>query len=246
MPAMELIRLTRRFARETGRLRFGAPVASVYNPLEYARGPHEEYLRRYAASPKTAVFLGMNPGPFGMAQTGIPFGEVSAVRDWLKIGGKVGKPPEENRRRPVDGFACARSEVSGGRLWGAIAGLYGAPTAFFREFFVSNYCPLLFMEHGGRNVTPDKLKRRDREALFAVCDEYLRDSMALLRPMCIVGIGKFAEARARAALQGGSALITSVLHPSPACPAANRGWQELFMERLRSLGFLRVPGGVVR
>ena len=34
---------------------------------------------------KRVVFLGMNPGPFGMAQVGVPFGEVAAVRDWLRI-----------------------------------------------------------------------------------------------------------------------------------------------------------------
>ena len=34
---------------------------------------------------KEAVFLGMNPGLWGMAQTGVPFGTVSLVRDWMGI-----------------------------------------------------------------------------------------------------------------------------------------------------------------
>jgi len=148
----ELAELTRRFARDAGRLRFGGAVTHVYNPLAYAWEPHELYLRRYAAAPKRAVFLGMNPGPFGMAQTGVPFGEVAAVRDWLGISAPVGRPPVENPKRPVLGFACPRSEISGARLWDAIAGLYGAPENFFANFFVANYCPLVFMEAGGQVV----------------------------------------------------------------------------------------------
>ncbi len=234
----ELVRLTRELSQEAGALRFGAPVAFVYNPLDYARAPHEDYLARYAGAEKRAVFLGMNPGPFGMAQNGVPFGEMGLVRDWLKISGRVGKPALEHPRRPVEGFACARSEVSGARLWGAISGLYLTPENFFAEFFVANYCPLVFMDAGGRNVTPDKLSEAERKKLFALCDEYLRRSMQLLKPNWVLGIGKFAEKRAREALAGTDIEVTSVLHPSPASPAANRGWAGKFREKLDSLGFI--------
>jgi single-strand selective monofunctional uracil DNA glycosylase len=232
----ELVELTRRFASAAGRLRFGGAVAQAYNPLVYAWRPHELYLRRYAAGPKRAVFLGMNPGPFGMAQTGVPFGEVAAVRGWLGISAPVGRPPAENPKRPVLGFACPRSEVSGARLWGAIAELYGKPERFFSEFFVANYCPLVFMEAGGRNITPDKLPAGEREPLYALCDEYLRDSVRLLGARLVIGIGKFAEARAAAALAGLGVETASVLHPSPASPAANRGWAGQFREKLGELG----------
>lgn len=238
MIAEELIKLTRRFSREMGRLRFGGTITHVYNPLDYARRPHEEYLRRYAAPEKTAVFLGMNPGPFGMAQTGVPFGEVGLVRDWLKISAEAGKPPAENPKRPIDGFKCVRSEVSGKRLWGAVAGLYKTPGRFFSKFFVANYCPLVFMESGGRNVTPDKLSNRERALVYGLCDEYLRESLRLLRPRWVIGVGKFAEKRAREALAGAPTRITSVLHPSPASPAANRDWAGKFKAKLISLGFL--------
>lgn len=234
----ELIELTRRFARGAGRLRFGGAVAQVYNPLEYAWRPHEEYLRRYAAGPKRAVFLGMNPGPFGMAQTGVPFGEIAAVSGWLGVRAPVGRPPVENPKRPVLGFACPRSEVSGARLWGAIAGLYGTPEIFFSGFFVANYCPLVFMEAGGRNITPDKLPAEEREPLYALCDDYLRATVRLLGPRLVIGIGKFAEARAAAALAGLGVETASVLHPSPASPAANRGWAEKFREKLGELGLV--------
>ena len=219
-----LVRATRRFSREAGRLRFSAPVAQVYNPLDYARLPHEQYLRRYAGPARTAVFLGMNPGPFGMAQTGVPFGDAAMARGWLGIDARVGRPPRENPKRPVYGFACPRAEVSGRRFWGAIARLYGTPENFFSRFFVANYCPLAFMEAGGRNLTPDKLRRAEREALYAVCDEYLRRSLELFSPRWVVGIGRFAAGRAGEALAGGEARIAAVPHPSPASPAANRGW----------------------
>ena len=138
-------------------LEFAPPVTHVYNPLVYAWELHAAYIRLAGAGHKRVVFLGMNPGPFGMAQTGVPFGEIPAVRDWMRLHGTVGKPPEEHPKRPVTGLACTRSEVSGARLWGAVADRFGRPEAFFRDHFVANYCPLVFMEASGRNRTPDKL-----------------------------------------------------------------------------------------
>ena len=46
---------------------------------------------------KKLIFVGMNPGPFGMVQCGVPFGEIAAVRDWMgHRGGQVDKPAREN------------------------------------------------------------------------------------------------------------------------------------------------------
>jgi len=205
-------------------LSFGAPVTHVYNPLVYARAPHDAYLKRYAASPKRVVYLGMNPGPFGMAQTGVPFGEVALVRDWLGIAGSVDKPALEHPKRPIEGFACLRSEVSGARLWGALRERYVDPAAFFENAFVANYCPLVFMEESGKNRTPDKLAREEREALFAACDRYLNHIVDALGPSHVIGVGKFAADRALVALAGRPVKIGVIPHPSPANPAANRGW----------------------
>ena len=117
--SQELIANARQLAKDVDRLKFQPPVTNVYNPLDYAWNAHEIYLRKYGDSKKRVVFLGMNPGPFGMTQTGVPFGEIAAVRDWLKITAKIGKPAHENPKRPVEGFDCPRSEcVSGRRLWG--------------------------------------------------------------------------------------------------------------------------------
>jgi single-strand selective monofunctional uracil DNA glycosylase len=217
-------------------LRFGPPVTHVYNPLEYARPLHEAYLRRLGSGPKRALFLGMNPGPWGMAQTGVPFGEVAAVRDWIGLSAPVAKPAHEHPKRPVSGLECTRSEVSGRRLWRAIAHHFGTPDQLFKDYAVINYCPLSFMLASGANVTPDKLPASERAPLYAACDEYLRAIATILEPEWVVGIGGFAEDRAKTALAGLGVKTGRVLHPSPASPAANKGWDEAVARDLTALG----------
>lgn len=233
--AESLITAARALSDTLDAMHFAAPVSHVYNPLGYAWPIHEDYLRRYAAGRKRIVFLGMNPGPFGMAQTGVPFGEIDAVRDWLGLAGPVGKPALENPKRPVEGFGCARSEVSGRRLWGLFRERFGTAEAFFAEHFVANYCPLAFFD-GGRNVTPDKLPPTESQPLLAACDEHLRRMIDALAPDWVIGVGAWAESRAAAALVGRELRIGRVLHPSPASPAANRGWSEAASRQLAALG----------
>jgi single-strand selective monofunctional uracil DNA glycosylase len=233
--ALAAIDAARQLSGELAPMRFAAPVSHVYDPLTYAWPIHEAYLARFAASPKRVVFLGMNPGPFGMAQTGVPFGEIAAVRDWLGLSGEVVKPPAENPKRPVEGFACTRSEVSGRRLWGLFRERFGTAEAFAREHFVANYCPLAFFD-GGRNLTPDKLPAAESGPLLAACDAHLRALVDALRPEWVVGIGAWAEQRAAAALADRDVRIGRVLHPSPASPAANRGWSPAATAQLVALG----------
>ena len=233
---MSLWQIHRDLSEELRPLCFRAPVAYVYNPLEYAAEPARLYLDRFGRRPKEVVLLGMNPGPWGMAQTGVPFGEVSLVRDWLGIRGRVDKPRLEHPKRPIEGFECRRSEVSGRRLWGWARETFGEAERFFDRFYVGNYCPLAFLEASGRNRTPEKLPSAEREILFRICDRALRRSVEALQPRWVVGIGKFAEARARKALEGLPVAIGTVLHPSPASPAANRGWAEQASAQLRDMG----------
>ena len=131
---MTLDRITDELVREVARLRFGPPVSHVYNPLEYAREPYRQYLRRFGKRPRQIVLVGMNPGPWGMVQTGVPFGEVRAVRDWMGIAAAVGTPARLHPKRPVTGFACTRREVSGQRLWGWAQKTSARPTFFSSVF----------------------------------------------------------------------------------------------------------------
>ncbi len=234
-----LIAAARRLRDDVAELKFAAPVAHVYNPLIYAWPAYESYLRRYADSRKRLLFLGMNPGPFGMAQTGIPFGEVAAVRDWLGIQATIERPPDEHPQRPVMGFNCTRTEISGQRLWGLFAKRFGSAEKFFEEHFVVNYCPLAFVETSGRNRTPDKLPPSERTALFVACDEHLREIVRLLEPEWIIGVGDFAAKRARdvtASPASDPPRVGQILHPSPASPASNNDWASIATAQLRDLG----------
>lgn len=220
--------------------RFTDPVAYVYNPLDYAWDAYQTYLERYARGPKRTLFLGMNPGPWGMAQTGIPFGEVAAVREWLGIEASIGRPEREHPKRPIQGFSCTRSEVSGRRMWGLFASRSETPKAFFSEHFVANYCPLVFMDDGARNLTPDKLPASETQELHAACDRHLARMIEILRPEWLVGVGQYAEAclnRVAANLpKARQSRVIRILHPSPASPAANRGWSQAVEKVLEETG----------
>ncbi len=221
----ELLKIGEGFRDAVDVLSFQAPVAWTYNPLAYAWKPHREYLTRYARSTCEVVFLGMNPGPFGMAQTGVPFGEIAAVRDWLGIEEDVSHPAKEHPKRPIEGFRCDKSEVSGRRLWGLFADRYGTADRFFEKHFVANYCPLVFMEEGGKNITPDKINKGDAKELESVCDNHLQELLRLLQPSHVVGVGGYAEGCLQRVLGKETTIsIGRILHPSPASPAANKDW----------------------
>ncbi len=232
----DLASISRALSRAVSKIEFTDPVAYVYNPLEYAKRPHAEYLRRFGQGTKQVVLVGMNPGPFGMAQTGVPFGDVGFVRDWMGITAPVASPNPQHPKRPVLGFDCARSEVSGSRLWGWAKGRFGTAERFFDRFFVLNYCPLVFLEETGRNLTPNKLTKNERAELLPACDRALVASIELLAPDYAVGVGAWATERARAALGEDGPRIGTILHPSPASPKANRGWAPQAENDLLALG----------
>jgi single-strand selective monofunctional uracil DNA glycosylase len=236
---MTLVRATRDAIRAVDALPFADPVAYVYNPLRYAWRSHAEYLQRFGAGRKEYLLLGMNPGPFGMAQTGVPFGEVAAVREFLGIEAEVDKPDVEHPKRPITGFDCTRSEVSGRRLWGWCKERFGTADRFFARFYVHNFCPLVFMDQGGRNLTPDKLPAAEQRPLFAACDELLRRVVAIQQTRMVIGVGAFAEQRARAALASTDVAFGRIPHPSPASPLANRGWAAAAEQAFAAL---EIPG----
>jgi single-strand selective monofunctional uracil DNA glycosylase len=231
-------------SRALARLRFPGPVAHVYDPHQYAWAPYDVYVRRYGAGAKRVVLLGMNPGPFGMMQTGVPFGEIAAVRDWMGIRARVEKPRHQHPKRPIEGFDCKRSEVSGRRLWGWAAARFGTAEAFFADWFVLNYCPLAFLEASGRNFTPDKLPAPLLAEVYAACDRHFAAALTALAPRWAIGVGAFAEKRIRAVVESDlldgevarTIRVGQILHPSPASPAANRGWQAAAERQLAALG----------
>lgn len=243
MSAQALIDAAHRLSDKLSGLTFSGPVSHVYNPLDYAGAAHDQYLAQWGAQPqpRRVVFLGMNPGPFGMVQIGVPFGEVGIVHEWLRINAPIRQPLHMNPKRPIEGWACARSEVSGRRLWGLFRERFQTPEAFFAEHFVANYCPLAFFDQG-RNVTPDKLPAAEMAPVIEACDEHLRTLVQTMQPDWVIGVGAYAQTQAERALANvvHQPKIGRVLHPSPASPAANRGWAEAATKQLVEQGLWQV------
>lgn len=242
--AEQILDAARALRQALSGLSFAEPVSVVLNPLDYAWAPHEAYVRRFATGHRKIVLLGMNPGPFGMMQTGVPFGEVSAVRDWMGIEAPVSAPAHGHPKRPITGFGCQRSEVSGRRLWQWAAGHWGSAEAFFADCFVINYCPLVWLEATGRNRTPVQLPAAERAPVDAACDLHLARVLQALQPQWAIGIGGFAQQRLQSVAQGPlldsafarALVIGQILHPSPASPAANRGWDQAVQAQWRAMG----------
>ena len=210
-------------------LSFAPPVAFTYNPLEYAWEGHEAYIRRFGAGRKDVLYLGMNPGPFGMAQTGVPFGEIAAVTLWMGITASIGQPPATHPKRPVQGFNCPRSEVSGRRLWGLFEEMYGTAEAFFSQAYVANYCPLIWMSESGANIPPTQLPKEQVAQIDAACQRHLCRIIEILQPRCLIGVGGYALKQlelAAASLPDMNFTLGTILHPSPASPSANKHWPE--------------------
>ncbi|XP_030275625.1 single-strand selective monofunctional uracil DNA glycosylase [Sparus aurata] len=221
-------------------LTFSEPVRYIYNPLEYAWETHRCYVEKYCQAGQRVLFLGMNPGPFGMAQTGVPFGEVKSVVDWLQITGEVGHPPDEHPKRRITGLACKQSEVSGARFWGFFRKVCGEPAQFFRHCFVHNLCPLIFMSASGKNLTPPELSAGEREKLLGLCDIALCQAVVALGVSMVIGVGKVAEQRARRALSAAdvNVRVEGIMHPSPRNPLANKGWEDVAKRKLEELGVM--------
>ncbi|XP_016837104.2 single-strand selective monofunctional uracil DNA glycosylase [Nasonia vitripennis] len=224
----------------------------VYNPLEYAAQVHATYVNSYCKSSKKILIIGENPGPWGMCQTGVPFGEIDAVRDWLQISGPVGKPPEEHPKKLILGFDCHRREQSGKRLFGYFRELCGSADNFLKHTFLYNYCPItLLNREGGKYVNLKELKKKDNEELFSACDDTLIDVIKLLGIELILAMGNFAEQRAKAALEKAldagdnlldvdSIRVLRVPHPSPMSQYVRKGkWNEMVNDILTEHGLMQ-------
>ncbi len=241
MQTDKILAAAQELSAEVGKLSFSTPVAYTYNPLDYAWAGHEAYVRRFGEGRKDMFFLGMNPGPFGMAQTGVPFGEIAAVTLWMGISAAIGQPAATHPKRPVQGFSCPRSEVSGRRLWGLFEEMFGTAENFFARAYVANYCPLIWMSETGANITPDKLPREQVAAVDAACRRHLVQLLEITQPGLLVGVGAYALKQLELAVaelpeetRKGMVLGT-ILHPSPASPVANKFWPQRPREQLLAL-----------
>ena len=168
----------------------------------------------------------MNPGPWGMAQTGVPFGSVPYARDWLAVKGEIGEPSRQHPKRPVLGWGCSRVEVSGRRLWSLLESIYGSARKMAREMVVLNYCPLLLLRANGdrcRNLPIDKV--RSAGELTECCDENLDAVLSAMQPEVAIGVGAWATSKLERVAPPGM-VVGRMLHPSPASPLANRMFEE--------------------
>ena len=163
----------------------------------------------------------MNPGPYGMAQTGVPFGATAMARNVLHIEEREVKTPlGAHPKRPVEGLSMQRQEVSGTRFWSMLADHYGSTESIFSNIYVVNHCPLLLLGETGRNVTPVDLPQSVIEPVLKACDRHLKSVVDVMGIEAVVGVGNYAKKRAKSVLDG--VHIDSMWHPSPASPLANR------------------------
>lgn len=238
MHTEELIAAARELATAMDQLVFDAPVAYTYNPLTYAWAGHESYIRKFATGKKKVLYLGMNPGPFGMAQTGVPFGEIAAVTLWMGINAPIAQPPATHPKRPIQGFSCPRSEVSGRRLWGLFEEMYGSAEAFFADAYVANYCPLIWMSESGANIPPTQLPKEQVAQIDAACQRHLVRIIEILEPQYLIGVGGYALKQlelAAATIPEHTFTLGTILHPSPASPVANKCWPEKPRQQIRAI-----------
>ena len=212
-------------------------VDAVYNPLAYAWEPHRAYLELASGRGAKTLLLGMNPGPHGMGQMGIPFAATSVVRDLLKITNlDVGQPRTPHPKRPISGLDWPKEEVSGTRLWGLLANEYGSAESIFKSVFLLNHCPLmLFSGERATNITPDRITGPTTKALLERCDEHLREVVDIMQIERVIGVGRYSEKRALNALSGIDISVTTCWHPSPASPLANRNKGEDWKKNVRSV-----------
>ena len=196
-------------------------VAHVTNPLDYAWEFHEQFIDKWSEFGATTLLLGMNPGPYGMAQTGVPFGATAMARNILQIEERdVQTPLGAHPKRPIEGLSMERQEVSGTRFWSMLSDHYGSTEAIFSNIFVVNHCPLLILGETGRNVTPVDLPKSTIEPVLRACDRHLKSVVDIMGIETVIGVGNYAKKRAQSVLNG--VHIDAMWHPSPASPLANR------------------------
>ncbi|XP_045207179.2 uncharacterized protein LOC123559429 isoform X2 [Mercenaria mercenaria] len=231
----QYLQIEQRICQKMLPIKYGYPVTVVYSPLTYAFQTHRDFVSKFCTSERTILFLGMNPGPYGMSQNGVPFGEALTTRNWLKITGDVYKPEIEHPKKLITGLACTRNEVSGARFWGLFQKICKVPANFFKNCFVYNFCPLAYMSESGKNITPPQLVHSELDQINEACDAGLVELVKLLNIRMVIAVGKFVQQRASKALHNAGIMnikVECILHPSPINPHANKGWEQIVAKQL--------------
>ncbi|KAF7991960.1 hypothetical protein HCN44_010761 [Aphidius gifuensis] len=208
------------------KLNYNNPIDYIYCPIIYAKTVHFNYLNKYCRDKKNIMILGMNPGPWGMSQTGVPFGEINIVIDWLKINGHIDKPKRQHEQRQVDGFSCKRSEISGRKFWSLFKKLSNNPDTFFRHCFLRNFFKptIIIIIIAG----PEQKKLQE------FCDQALIEVIKILDVKVIIGVGRFSEQRAKKVVKTAklSTKVLWMIHPSPRA-TIGKNWQNLTLDFLK-------------
>ena len=196
-------------------------VAHVTNPLDYAWELHEQFITKWAGCGAKTLLLGMNPGPYGMAQTGVPFGATKMATDVLGMEPvELQTPSGAHPKRPIQGPSMERQEVSGTRFWTFMVEHFGSIELTFSNIFVVNHCPLLILGETGRNITPVDIPKSIINPILDLCDQHLKSVVDIMGIERIVGVGNYAKKRAKTIVP--ELDIDAMWHPSPASPLANR------------------------
>ena len=284
---MDLIKTTCALADDLHALRRPAGVSHVYNPLRYMWPAHERFLSRHyvtdrasapdgrldfyepagTARPRQYLILGMNPGPHGMVQTGLPFGDVvnAAAMLGYRTGDQVLAPVldgvELHPGRPVIGLVATRREASGERLWGGLAAIFGGLDQTLAQCFAANYCPLAYFadDAQGTNVTPEDFGKKTINGkpnprhdpgyaaeLDKICLPYLVRVARAMRVEVILAVGRYAEAKANiiaalcpeATRRCPSPKVVYLTHPSPLATRSAGEWATMARHALENVGAL--------
>ncbi|XP_073844130.1 single-strand selective monofunctional uracil-DNA glycosylase-like [Musca autumnalis] len=184
----------------------------IYRPLDYAAQIYRNFLQKYLNGPKRILFVGMNPSRYGSLLTGIPFGDITTVRDRMQLDVSS-----------LDSMEIGE-EQSSQRFWNLIKSIFNDEQdfidRFFQNCFVHNVCPLVFINNNGHNVSFQSLAERmtmETRQIEVICRSYLELQVQLLQPEIIIAVGWYAFNMLRSLdyYKNGRCIVEKIPHPSP-------------------------------
>ncbi len=227
----------------------------IWNPGLYGETWHARFRRLYRPGQHPLVVFGLNPGPYGMAQTGIPFTDirrlVSALPDLaaeLRGRGERVEPPglAPPGLRP---YLSRSFESSAVRVYRFLKKGWGGAERGWTEVVVANPCTLLFIDPAeGKNRTPADLARAarlrgsGRDQVRELVESFGRirircavESIEALSPRGAILLGKDVQAALGPALRRilGEARVIPWEHPARAVPES---WASGLLSALRRRG----------